>query len=92
MACYWCRKAGKKVPATIRIFSGIYAGEGFPACDEHHTIAETLALEPLASERIADGYKVTAFEVVFRGNEDGGSYRLGRQLWTATKKRPKATT
>jgi len=88
MACYWCRCAGKKVPAIVRIFSGSYGGEGFAACDEHRIVAETLALQPLARpEMLAVGYRVRAYEVVL--NKRGDAYALGRQLWTARPKEPR---
>ena len=85
MACYWCKREKKMVPATIRIFSGIYAGEGFPACNEHQSIAETRALEIFTdSTKLAKDYTVSAYEVVL----DDGHYRLGRLLWEA---KPKAS-
>lgn len=77
--CYVCRKAGERVAAVIRIFSGTYGG-GFAACREHTIKAETAALEPLLKYTdLVEGYTVRAYSITPEGLQD-------RLLWTATRR------
>ena len=75
--CFLCRAR-----ATVRIFSGTYGG-GYPTCKEHEGEAAKQALEPLATNTIADDYRVIAHEVLV---DEYGHPKMGRVLWRATKK------
>ncbi len=78
--CSWCGT----VPATVRIFSGIYCGEGFPACDQHIQLAADAALKALADgRRLVAGYRVTAYRVDWT---DPSHPVLGERLWVAKRR------
>lgn len=86
MCCFVCRqKHGLRVRAVVRIFSGWggWAGEGWPACEEHRSIAENEALAPLNEPKTPIQWKVTAYEVTA---DDHGCPKLGRKLWSAAKR------
>ena len=85
MCCFICRKQGQRVRAVIRIFSGWggYAGEGWPACEEHKANAENEALAPLKEPKVNPEWRVTAYEVTA---DDRGCPKLGRRLWEAKKR------
>jgi hypothetical protein len=73
----------------VRIFSGIYAGEGWPACEAHATWAETNALEPLRDGGSAgDDWRVVAYAVDV-GPDDRP--RMDRRLWIARRRDQRRT-
>lgn len=84
--CYVCRRDARRVKAIIRVFSGSYGGEGFPACALHERRAVTEALEPLGENPSKiykpESYTVTAYAV----DERDGYPALGRRLWLARRR------
>lgn len=78
--CCYCKTLTR---ATIRVFSGVHGG-GWPACDAHKVDAITDAMRSLLDgSKIADGYKVTAHQVVV---DEGGWPMLGRRLFTVRRR------
>lgn len=83
--CARCADFGRRVRATIRIFSGVggYHGGGYPVCDEHAPITIELVLHGMLKIR----YQSNAAEWIVRAyavTEDEDGYpKLDRELFNA---------
>lgn len=81
--CVECRRAGSRIKATIRVFSGI-CGFGFAACDVHAKELTERALKPLVDgSRISADYAVRAKRVEI--DEFGWPF-VGKTIWEARRR------
>lgn len=87
--CHWCyRDQSLRVAAVIRVFSGSYGGEGWPACEAHAQKAITAAMGPITTDYkegfVDPNWTVAAYAV--ECDEDGFPM-LTKTLWTCRRRR-----
>lgn len=83
--CARCADFGRRVRATIRLFSGIggYHGGGYPVCDEHAPNTIDLVLHGMLKIRHQSNaayWRVSAYAVT---EDEHGFPKLDRELFTA---------